>query len=94
MTQWSLLSQQEIRDYGEEALSVMQRKAQEVVGPIAQDLQRQNQMLHGELQKLKAHDIYATLDQNQTGGRSTSPETLFYGSRGTTRIRTNRRVYC
>jgi hypothetical protein len=64
MTQWSLLSQQEIRDWGEEALSIMARKAQEVVGPIAQDLQRENQRLRDDLQKVKAHDIYSVLDQN------------------------------
>jgi hypothetical protein len=63
MMQRSLITPEEQAAYGQEALSVMERKAMEVLGPVAQDMQRQNQYLHNELQKVKAHDIYSTLDQ-------------------------------
>jgi hypothetical protein len=63
MMQRSLLSEDEIRAYGSEALSVMERKAMEVVGPVVQDMQRQNQALRSELQRVKSHDIWSMLDQ-------------------------------
>jgi hypothetical protein len=64
MMQRSLISPEEQAAYGQEALSVMERKAQEVVGPVLNDLNRQNEELRNELQRVKAHDIYSTLDQN------------------------------
>jgi hypothetical protein len=63
MMQRSLISPEEEAAYGE-SLDVMGRKAQEVVGPVLNDLNRQNQELRSELQRVKAHDIYSTLDQN------------------------------
>jgi hypothetical protein len=59
-----LITEAERQAYGDEALSVMERKAREVVGPAVQRLNEQNQQLRNELQRVKANDIYATLDQN------------------------------
>jgi hypothetical protein len=64
MMQRSLISEAERQAYGDEALDVMARKAQEVVGPVLNDLNRQNEALRQQLQQVKAHDIYSTLDQN------------------------------
>jgi hypothetical protein len=63
MMQRSLISPEEQAAYGQEALSVMGRKAQEVVGPVLNDLNRQNQELRSELQRVKAYDVFSTLDQ-------------------------------
>jgi hypothetical protein len=60
----SLISEAERQAWGDEVLSVMERKAQEAVGPALNELNRQNQQLRGELQQVKAHDIYSTLDQS------------------------------
>jgi hypothetical protein len=59
-----LITAEERAAYGDEALDVMARRAQEVVGPVLNDLNRQNQELRSELQRVNAHDIYSTLDQN------------------------------
>jgi hypothetical protein len=58
-----LITDEERRAYGDEALSVMERKAREVVQPVVQQLNEQNQQLRQELQKVKSHDIYQALDQ-------------------------------
>jgi hypothetical protein len=78
MTPHPLITEDERRAYGDEALSVMERKAREVVGPVVNDLNRQNQQLRSELQRVKAHDIYSTLDQNMPNWReiNTSQEFL------------------
>jgi hypothetical protein len=62
--QRSLITPEEQTAYGQEALSVMERKAMEVMQPMVDQVTRQNQALRSELQKVKAHDIYSTLDQN------------------------------
>jgi len=59
-----LITDEERRAYGDEALSVMERKAREVVGPVVQNMERQNQALRSELQQVKSHDIYSLLDQS------------------------------
>jgi hypothetical protein len=63
MMQRPLITPEERAAYGDEALSVMGRKAQEVFQPVVQDMQRQNQQLRSELQRVKANDVYSTLDQ-------------------------------
>jgi len=57
-----LITDEERRAYGDEALSVMERKAREVVQPVVQQLNQQNQQLRQELQKVKSQDIYQALD--------------------------------
>jgi hypothetical protein len=59
-----LITDEERQAYGDEALSVMERKAREVMQPVVQDMQRQNQQLRGELQRVKSNDIWSTLDQH------------------------------
>jgi hypothetical protein len=63
MMQRSLLSQDEIQAYGLEALSVMERKAMEVVQPFVDQVTWQNQALRQELQQVKSNDIWSMLDQ-------------------------------
>jgi hypothetical protein len=63
MMQRSLLSQDEIQAYGLEALSVMERKAREVVQPFVEQVTWQNQALRQELQQVKSNDIWSMLDQ-------------------------------
>jgi hypothetical protein len=58
-----LITEDERRAYGDEALSVMGRKAREVMQPVVQDMYRQNQQLRGELQRIKSNDVYSMLDQ-------------------------------
>jgi hypothetical protein len=71
MTQgsWTLISEAERAAYGDEVLSVMARKAQEVVQPAMRDMERQTQQLRHELQKVKAQDVYSVLDQNMPNWR-------------------------
>jgi hypothetical protein len=59
-----LITEEERRAYGDEALSVMERKAREVVHPVVQELNQQAQQLRQELQQVKATDVYSMLDQN------------------------------
>jgi len=59
-----LITDEERRAYGDEALSVMERKAIEVVQPVVDDLNQKNQRLAQELQRVKANDVYFTLDSD------------------------------
>jgi hypothetical protein len=74
----SLISEAERQAYGDEALSVMERKAREVVRPVMQDMERQTQQLRNELQRVKSQDIYDALDQRLPGWReiNQSPDFL------------------
>ena len=58
----NLITDDERRAYGDEALSVMERKALEVVQPVVEDLNQKNQRLAQELQRVKANDVFFTLD--------------------------------
>ena len=60
----SLISEAERQAYGDEALSVMSRAAQEVMQPFADQITQQNRALQQQLQQVKARDVYSTLDQN------------------------------
>jgi hypothetical protein len=63
MMQRSLISESERQAYGDEALSVMERKAREVVQPFVDQVTWQNQALRQELQQVKSNDIWSMLDQ-------------------------------
>ena len=70
MMQRSLISEAERQAYGDEALSVMARAAQEVVQPFADQIARQNQNMQQELARVKSNDIYGALDQQLPDWRS------------------------
>jgi hypothetical protein len=72
------ISEQERREYGDAALSVMARKAREVVDPLAQNLLQQNREIQQRLQKLQARDIYAALDQAQPDWREINKSPDFW----------------
>lgn len=57
-----LITEEERKAYGDEALSVMERKAQEVVIPVVEALTNQNRHLHQEIQRVKQNDVYTALD--------------------------------
>ncbi len=57
-----LITEDERKAYGDDALSVMERKAREVLGPVVEDLNQKNQRLQRELQQVKANDVYFVLD--------------------------------
>ncbi len=57
-----LITEEERKAYGDDALSVMERKAREVVAPVVEQLNEKNQRLERELQQVKANDVYSTLD--------------------------------
>ena len=57
-----LITEEERKAYGDEALSVMERKAIEVVQPVFEAVNKQNTELRQELQRVKAQDVYNTLD--------------------------------
>ena len=59
-----LITDEERQAYGDEALSVMERKAREVVLPVVEQLDAKNRRLEQELQRVKANDVYATLDDD------------------------------
>ena len=59
-----LITDEERQAYGDEALSVMERKAREVVMPVVEQLNKKNQALAQELQQVKANDVYFTLDSD------------------------------
>jgi hypothetical protein len=63
MMQRSLIWEAERQAYGDEALSVMARKAQEVVQPFVDQVTQQNRMMQQELARVKSNDIYGALDQ-------------------------------
>jgi hypothetical protein len=63
MMQRSLISESERQAYGDEALSVMERKAREVVQPFVEQVTWQNQALRQELQQVKSNNIWSLLDQ-------------------------------
>ena len=69
-----LITEDERRAYGDEALSVMARQAQETVGPALHDLQRQSQILRSELQRVKSNDVYEMLDQSLPSWREVNQE--------------------
>jgi hypothetical protein len=69
-----LITEAERQAYGEEALSVMERKAREVVRPVVQDMERQNQQLRNELQRVKSQDVYDALDQHLQNWRQINGE--------------------
>lgn len=58
-----LITDEERKAYGDEALSVMERKAREVLQPVADQLEQRNKQLEQELQRVKANDIYSELDR-------------------------------
>ena len=58
-----LVTDHERAEYGDEALSVMGRRAREVIEPAVQQLSQQNQILNQKLQRLQANDVYAALDR-------------------------------
>jgi hypothetical protein len=66
----SLITAEERAAYGDEALSVMARAAQEVVQPFADQIARQNQNMQQELARVKSNDIYGALDQQLPDWRS------------------------
>ena len=74
----SYISEQERRDYGDEALSVMERKAREVVQPVMQQLNQQNQQLRQELQKVKSNDIFARLNHELPDWRAINRDPEFW----------------
>ena len=59
----SLISPEEEAAYGQEALSVMARKAQEVVQPYVDQVTQHNRMMQHELARIKSNDIWSMLDQ-------------------------------
>ena len=70
MMQRSLISEAERQAYGDEALSVMARAAQEVVQPFIDQVAQQNRLMQHELARAKANDIYGALDQQLPDWRS------------------------
>jgi hypothetical protein len=74
----SYVSPQERREYGTEALSVVGRRAREVLEPALQHLSQQNQYLTQRVQQMQNRDVLHMLDQNAKGWRETnrSPEWL------------------
>jgi hypothetical protein len=70
----SLITDEEKQAYGEDALSVMERKAREVVQPAVDYLSRQNQQLQQQLQQVKANDVYSTLDAELPTWRQTNSD--------------------
>jgi hypothetical protein len=57
-----LISDEERKNYGDELLSVIERKAKEALSPEVRSLAEQNQKLQRELTKVKANDVYSELD--------------------------------
>ena len=74
----SYISEQERRDYGDEALSIMGRKAREVMQPVVQQLNAQNQQLRQELQKVKSNDIFARLNHELPSWRQINRDPEFW----------------
>ena len=73
-----LITDEERRAYGDEALSVMERKAREVVQPVMQQLNQQNQQLRQELQKVKSNDIFARLNHELPGWKAINRDPDFW----------------
>jgi hypothetical protein len=57
------ITEDERRAYGDEALSVIGRKAREIMDPVAFNLFQQNREIQHRLQKLQTHDVYQALDR-------------------------------
>lgn len=62
-----LISDEERKYYGDELLSVVERKAREVVRPAVQQLANANKALKDELAQVKSHDVYSELDRSLPG---------------------------
>ena len=72
------VTEQERREYGDAALSVMGRRAREIIDPLAHNLLQQNREIQQRLQKLQARDIYAALDQAQPDWRAINRDPAFW----------------
>jgi hypothetical protein len=59
----ALVSQREWNEYGAEAMNTMGKRALDVVTPVVKQLASQNQQLAQQVQRLKANEIYQTLDR-------------------------------
>jgi hypothetical protein len=67
-----LISDQERQYYGDELLSVVERKAREVVRPAVQQLANENNQLRQQVQTLKSNDVYSELDHSMPGWEQTN----------------------
>src|SRR6185503_18151443 len=57
-----LITEDERKAYGDDALSVMERKAREVVQPVVEQLNQETERLKRELQRVKSDDVYEALN--------------------------------
>lgn len=62
-----LISDEERKYYGDDLLSVVERKAREVVQPAVRELAERNKQLQQELKQVKTNDVYSELDRQMPG---------------------------
>jgi hypothetical protein len=58
-----LISDEERKAYGDDALSVMERKAREVVQPVVDQMQARTIQLERQIQQVRSNDVFSELDR-------------------------------